>query len=84
MVLLDQAPAPVAQRVSVPETVVLMWLPADSPELHPVARLWEDLQSRIEVVEARLRGNLAALQEHGAGLGQRYTAETIASLTGYA
>ena len=47
-------------------------------------RLWEDLKSRIEVVEARLRGNLAALQAHGAGLVQRYTAEMIASLTGYA
>jgi len=84
IVLLDQAPAHVAQRVSVPENVVLMWLPAYSPELHPVERLWEDLKSRIDVVDARLRGNLAALQEHVAGLVQRYTAETIASLTGYA
>jgi putative transposase len=84
IVLLDQAPAHVAQRVSVPENVVLMWLPAYSPELNPVEPLWEELKSRIDVVDARLRGNLAALQAHVAGLVQRYTAETIASLTGYA
>src|SRR4029434_10126460 len=41
IVLLDQAPAHVAQRVPIPENVVLMWLPAYSPELNPVERLWE-------------------------------------------
>ena len=44
IVLLDQAPAHVAQRVQVPENVVLVWLPAYSPELNPVERLWEDLK----------------------------------------
>ena len=83
IVLLDQAPAHVAQRVSVPDNVVLMWLPAYSPELNPVERLWEDLKNRIDVVDTRVRRSLAALQAHVAGLVQRYTAETIASLTGY-
>ena len=77
-------PAHVAQRVAVPETVVLLGLPASSPALHPVERLWEDRQSRLEVVAARVRGHLAALQEPVAGLVQRDTAETIAALTGYA
>jgi DDE superfamily endonuclease len=84
LVLLAQAPAHVAQRVSVPDNVVLVWLPAYSPELNPVERLWEDLQSRIDVVDTRVRRSLAALQAHVAGLVQRYTAATIASLTGYA
>ena len=84
IILLDQAPAHVAQRVQMPENVVLVWLPAYSPELNPVERLWEDLKGRIEVLDARVRSSLSALQEHVAGLVQRYTAETIASLTGYA
>lgn len=84
MILLDQAPAHVAHRVQPPENVVLVWLPAYSPELNPVERLWEDLKARIDVLDARVRSNLTALQEHVAGLVQRYSAETIASLTGYA
>jgi len=74
----------VAQRVSVPATVVLVWWPASSPELHPVERLWEDGKRRLDVLEAGLRSSLAALQAHVAGLLQRYTAAAIASLTGYA
>jgi hypothetical protein len=81
---LDQAPAHVAQRVEVPTNVILVWWPTYSPELHPVERLWEDLKRRIDVLDTRVRSSLAALQEHVAGLVHRYTAETIASLTGYA
>jgi hypothetical protein len=84
IVLLAQAPAHVAQRVQVPANVVLVRVPAYSPELNPVERLWEDWKRRIDVLEAGLRSSLAALQAHVAGLIQRYTAEAIASLTGYA
>ena len=84
IILLDQAPAHVAQRVQIPENVVLMWLPAYSPELNPVERLWEDLKRRIDVLNGQVRSSLRALQEHVAGLIQGYSAETIASVTGYA
>ena len=57
---------------------------AYSPELNPVERLWEDLKHRIDVLNCQVRSSLSALQEHVAGLVQRYSAETIASLTGYA
>ena len=82
--LLAQAPAHGAQRVVLPEHVVLVWWPAYSPELTPAERLWEDVKSRIDVLEARVRARLAAFQQHVAAIIQRYTAETIASLTGYA
>ena len=84
IIFLAQAPAHVAQRVQVPENVALEWLPAYSPELNPVERLWEDLKRRIAVLDPHVRSSLTALQTHGADLIQRYTAETIASLTGYA
>ena len=57
---------------------------AYSPELNPVERLWEDLKARIDVMDARVRTSLSALQEHVASIVQRYTAAAIASLTGYA
>ena len=82
-VLLDQAPAQVAQRVTVPEHVIWLWFPAYSPELNPVERLWEDLKRRIDVLNGQVRSSLGALQEHVAGLVQCYSAEMIASLTGY-
>jgi hypothetical protein len=84
IVLREQAPAHVAQRVEVPENIVLVWLPASSPEVHPVERLWEDLKYRIAVRNGPVRASLRAVQEHVAGLVQRSSAERIASLTGYA
>ena len=83
IVLLDQAPAHVAQRVALPENVILVWLPAYSPELNPIERLWEDLKSRIDVQNPSIRSNLQMFREHIAGIVRDYTAETIASLTGY-
>jgi len=83
IVFLDQAPAHVAQRVEIPENVVLMWFPAYSPELNPVERLWEDLKYRIDVLDGRVRSSLAAFQDHVASIVRRYTTEAIASLTGY-
>lgn len=83
VLLLDQAPAHVAQRVPVPENVILLWLPPYSPELNPVERLWEDLKHRIDVLDDRVRSSLAAFQDHVASLVRRYTTEAIASLTGY-
>ena len=83
IMLLDQAPAHSAQRVPIPENVILVWLPAYSPELNPVERLWEDLKYRIDALDTQVRSSLTALQDHVADLIRRYTAETIASLTGY-
>jgi hypothetical protein len=84
IVLLDQAPAHVAQRVQWPENVIPVWLPAYSPALNPVERLGEDVKSRIDVLEVRIRSSLTMLQAHVAGIVRRYTPEAIASLTGYA
>ena len=84
IVLLDQVPAHVAQRVPIPENVILVWLPAYRPALNPVERLWEDLKRCIDVLDPRLRSSLAALQTQVADLIHRYTAEPLASLTGYA
>jgi DDE superfamily endonuclease len=83
LLLLDGAPAHVAQRGLVPDNVVLIPFPAYSPALNPVERLWEDLQQRIDVRDSQVRASLTALRDHVAGIVRCYTAEAIASLTGY-
>jgi hypothetical protein len=83
-VLRDQAPAHGAQRVAAPEHGLRRWVPAASPALHPVERLWEDLKGRRDVLAPWVRSSLGALQEHVAGIVQRDTAESIASRTGSA
>jgi hypothetical protein len=70
--------------VVVPDHVGLVWLPPSSPALHPVERLWEDLKDRIDVPPPALRANREVYREPLAGILRSYTAETIASLTGYA
>ena len=82
--LLDQAPAHVAKRAAIPSNVVLIWLPPYSPELNPVERLWEDLKSRLDVVDVRVRSSLQGLRDHVADLIRCYQSQEIASLTGYA
>jgi hypothetical protein len=54
------------------------------PGVEPRRAALGGLKNRIDVADARIRRSLAALQAHVAVLVQRYTAETIASLTGYA
>lgn len=44
VLLIDGAPAHVAKRLRLPDSVILLRLPAYSPELNPVERLWQDLR----------------------------------------
>lgn len=83
VIVLDNAGAHTAARVVVPENVILVPLPAYSPELNPVERLWQDLKRRIDVFDGSIRRSLSALRDHVAELVRGYTPEQIASLTGY-
>jgi transposase len=72
LMLLDRTPAPGAKGVQVPDNVVLLPLPAYSPELNPVERLWEDLKQRLDVLDSQGRANLTALRDHVADIIRRY------------
>jgi hypothetical protein len=56
-------------------------LPAYSPELNPVERLWEDLKNRIDVADAQEPRRLAGTC---GGPGATLHRRAIALLTGYA
>ena len=83
VVVLDSAPAHIARAVEVPENVVLLFLPAYSPELNPVERLWLFVREQIDVFDASVRTSLEALRDHVAEIVRRLTAQQVASLTGY-
>jgi len=83
VVVLDNAPAHVAQALVVPTNVVLLPLPPYSPELNPVERLWRHVRQQIDVFEASVRTCLAGLREHVAGILRSLSCEAIQSLTGY-
>lgn len=83
LMLLDGASAHRAQRLVVPDNVLLLFLPPYCPELNPVERLWQDLKGRLEVAQAPVRASLSALRDHVAELIRQYTPQQLASLTGY-
>ncbi len=80
LLLGDGAPAHIAHALVVPPNVVLIRLPAYSPELNPVERLWEDLRYRLG---SELPPNLGALKEHAAALIRAYSPQQLAALCGY-
>ena len=83
VVVLDGASAHTAGSLVVPENVMLLPLPAYSPELNPVERLWLALRQRIDVFDTLVRMQLDALREHVAGHVRALTEEQVRSLTGY-
>ena len=46
-------------------------------------RLWQDLKSKIDVIDPQLRSTLDALQDHVADIVRTYRDQELASLTGY-
>lgn len=83
VVVLDGAGAHTASSLVVPENVVLLPLPAYSPELNPVERLWLALRRQIDVFDVLVRTRLEALREHVAGHVRALSEEQVRSLTGY-
>lgn len=83
VVIADNAPGHVARRVAVPDNVVLWHLPAYSPELNPVERLWLEIRRGIDVFDSAVRSSLAALRESVAAIVRQLTAEQLKRVTGY-
>jgi transposase len=80
IIVLDNSAVHTTQRLRLPPNVALVFLPAYSPELNPVERLWQDVRSRmawrtfvdLDALEAELCTQLA-----------HYTPRVIQSLTSY-
>ncbi|WP_231465994.1 transposase [Rhodothermus marinus] len=83
VLVLDNAAAHRARSVEVPENVVLLFLPAYSPEPSPVERLWRAIRARLDVFDARVRSQLEALRAHVAEIVRGLRAVEVSRLTRY-
>ena len=83
VLLLDQAGWHVSPRLAVPDNVTLLPLPAYSPELNPVERVWLYLRERF--LSHRLLDGYAAVLDAACKAWNALTAEPgrLASLTAY-
>jgi transposase len=80
LILLDNSAVHTTKRLRLPPNVAFVFLPAYSPELNPVERLWQDVRGRmawrtfpdLDTLEAELCTQLA-----------HYTPQVVQSLTNY-
>lgn len=80
LLVLDNGPAHVAQQVSRPANVRFVFTPPYTPEVNPMERVWEDLESRVA---GATPATLDALLDLLFAELRAYAPEQLASLTGY-
>lgn len=80
LIVLDNGPAHIAQQVVLPTNVRLVFTPPYTPEVNPMERVWEDLDTRIAgLTPATIDAfrDLLFVELRG------YSRPQLASLTGY-
>ncbi len=80
ILLLDNSSAHKAKSLKIPENIKLLFIPAYSPELNPMERLWKYI--KFQLTFSLIEG-LETLKQEVSTILDRYTSHIIASLTGY-
>ena len=68
------------KSLEIPENIVLLFLPAYSPELNPIERFWQDLKAKVFL---QTYETLEAMQTQITKSLRAYSHAAIAKLTGF-
>jgi hypothetical protein len=80
LVLMDHGSCQTATSRVMPENLVCLFLPPDSPELNPIERLWQEVNAPLAGV---LAATLDELEHHVERLITQYSKAAIPTLTAY-
>jgi transposase len=80
ILVLDRSGAHTAKVLRIPENIALIFLPARSPELNPIERVWEDVRGQMAWKHF---AHLDCLEDELEAVLATYTAERLHSLSGY-
>lgn len=80
ILVLDRGPSHRTNRLILQAFVGFVFLPAYSPELNPIERLWEDIKGQIALEWFE---TLDLMKQRVSEILKRYTRQMINSLTGY-
>lgn len=81
IIVLDRSGAHTAKALRLPEHIALIFLPAWSPELNPMERVWEDVRRQMAW---KWFPHLACLKDERDAVVAASTRERLHSLSGYA
>jgi len=80
IMLSDNAGIHKAKRLTIPENICLVFLPAYSPELNPIERFWEHIK---RYTKGKIYSGLNEMKDHVADILKNISEKTVASLVGY-
>ena len=80
LLVLDNGRFHHAKSLEIPENVVLLFLPAYSPELNPIEHLWQDIKAKLFTQTYKA---LEDMQTKVTEILQNYSDATVAKLTGF-
>lgn len=80
LILLDNASSHTTEKLKVRENMVIIYLPACSPELNPIERFWKELKDWLSDYEPKTLAEARNLVSQGLA---SFTEKAISSLTSY-
>ena len=80
VLLTDNARIHKAERLIIPENIILIFIPAYSPELNPVERFWQHIK---QYIKGKIFQDLEDMKDYIADILKQISEETIASLVSF-